>query len=990
MKTTTYSTIVFFAALLSFVACKNDKNTTPTNMEANSKYEYQTVANDPMGVKIYTLKNGLKVYMSVYKDAPRIQTFIATRAGSKNDPADATGLAHYLEHMLFKGSSKIGALDWEKEKVMLQDISNLYEEHFKANPEQRKLIYKKIDSLSNAAAKLVASNEYDKLISSLGAKGTNAFTSLDQTVYVNDIPSNELERWLQVESERFSELVLRLFHTELEAVYEEFNIGQNNDGRKVFQAFMSGLLPNHPYGTQTTIGTSEHLKRPSMVKIHEYFKTYYVPNNMAIILAGDFDPDKTIELIEKYFGGYEAKEVPKFEVKVQPEITTPVVKEVFGREREVLDMGWRLPGAGSEEAMLGELVSGILSNGKAGLIDINLLQKQKIGAGSGAFAWTANDFSFFGCYGYPIPKQKLEEVKDLFLAELDKIRKGQFEDWMIDAVVTDLEYQHQKSLENNQGRAYILLDAFIADQKWADIAGKYRKMRTVTKEQVMEFATKHLKNNNCVIVYKREGEDKEIAKVDKPTITPVDPPKDTMSVFRTKFEQIASEPIKPVFINFKEKIQNKKLASGVELDYIKNENNATFELNYILDMGSDNDKILPIAVRYLQYLGTNKYSSEQLQQEFFKLGVSFDVYASAEVTYVTLRGLDRSLEKGVELFEHILANAKPDAQALANLIAEIKKERVDVKKDKRQVLQNAMFNYARYGKSSPFRDVLGFKEMDALTGQQLVNKINDITRYKHTIFYFGTQPINTVAAVLDKLHKVPATLLDYPARPDYKEQDNKDNKVVFVPFPDMAQAEIMMVSKGTTGFNLQEDIMSQLYNEYFGSGLSSVVFQEIREKRALAYSAYAFNSSPRDNRDAHYFRAFVGTQVDKLKDAVPAMKGIINDIPISEEQIKGSVESIIKKIESDRLTRDRIYWTYRATKKRGFDKDLREETYNFFSKFSAENDAIIDEFKKFHSEKIKDRKYTFLVLGDKKRMDTKYLQTLGKFEQLTIDEVYGY
>ena len=313
--------------------------------------------------------------------------------------------------------------------------------------------------------------------------------------------------------------------------------------------------------------------------------------------------------------------------------------------------------------MLGELVSGILSNGKAGLIDINLLQKQKIGAGSGAFAWTANDFSFFGCYGYPIPKQKLEEVKDLFLAELDKIRKGQFEDWMIDAVVTDLEYQHQKSLENNQGRAYILLDAFIADQKWADIAGKYRKMRTVTKEQVMEFATKHLKNNNCVIVYKREGEDKEIAKVDKPTITPVDPPKDTMSVFRTKFEQIASEPIKPVFINFKEKIQNKKLASGVELDYIKNENNATFELNYILDMGSDNDKILPIAVRYLQYLGTNKYSSEQLQQEFFKLGVSFDVYASAEVTYVTLRGLDRSLEKGVELFEHILANAKPDAQA---------------------------------------------------------------------------------------------------------------------------------------------------------------------------------------------------------------------------------------------------------------------------------------------------------------------------------------
>lgn len=990
MKKITYSTIIL-VLLLSFISCNNNKKPKPSNMEATkSKYQYESIPNDPMGVKIYTMKNGMKIYMSVYKDAPRIQTFIATRAGSKNDPADATGLAHYLEHMLFKGSSKIGALDWEKEKVMLQQISDLYEEHFKANPEQRKVIYKKIDSLSSQAAKLVASNEYDKLISSLGAKGTNAFTSLDQTVYVNDIPSNELERWLQVESERFNELVLRLFHTELEAVYEEFNIGQNSDGRKVFQAFMSGLLPNHPYGTQTTIGTSEHLKRPSMVKIHDYFKTYYVPNNMAIVLAGDFDPDKTVELIEKYFGGYASKEVPKFEVTPQAEITAPVVKEVYGREREIIDMGWRLPGAGSEEAMLGELVSGILSNGKAGLIDINLLQKQKIGAGSGAFAWTANDFSFFGCYGYPIPKQKLEEVKDLFLGELDKVRKGQFEDWMIDAVVTDLEYQHQKTLESNQGRAYIMLDAFIANQKWGEIASKYRKMRSVTKEQVVEFANKYLKNTNCVVVYKREGEDKDIAKVDKPTITPVDPPKDTMSVFRADFEKKESERIQPAFISFKEKIQTKQLAGAVQFDYIKNDNNETFDLYYILDMGSDHDKILPIAIRYLKYLGTDKYSSEQLQQEFFKLGVSFDVYAGGDVTYVTLRGLDRSLEKGVELFEHILANAKPDEKALANLIAEVKKERVDAKKDKRQVLQNAMFNYARYGKTSPFRDVLSFSEMDALTGQQLVNKINDITNYKHTVFYFGTQTMDAVTATLNNLHKIPKILLDYPPRPDYKEQETKENKVIFVPFPDMAQAEIMLVSKGTTGFNLQEDIMSQLYNEYFGSGLSSVVFQEIREKRALAYSAYAFNGSPRDNREAHYFRAFVGTQVDKLKDAVPAMRDIINNIPISEEQIKGSVESIIKKIESDRLTRDRIYWTYRTNKKRGFDKDLREETYNFFSNFSSENNAIIDEFKKFHEKNIKNRNYTILVLGDKKRMDTKYLQSLGKFEQMTIDEVFGY
>ncbi len=982
MKNFTIYSLLSLCLIISLSSCNKNKH--------KMKYQYETVDNDPLGAKIYTLKNGLKVYMSVYKDAPRIQTYIATRAGSKNDPADATGLAHYLEHMLFKGTSKIGALDWEKEKVMLKQISDLYEEHFKANDSERKKLYEKIDSLSSQAAKLVASNEYDKMISSLGAEGTNAYTSLDQTVYVNDIPSNELEKWMKVESERFNELVLRLFHTELEAVYEEFNIGQNSDGRKVFQAFMSGLLPEHPYGTQTTIGTSEHLKRPSMVKIHEFFMKYYVPNNMAIVLAGDFDPDQAVELIEKYFGGYESKEVPKFEVKKQPEITEPIVKEVFGVEKAIIDMGWRLPGAGTKEILLGELVSNLMSNGKAGIVDINLLQKQKVGAGSYTFSWSANDFSFFGFYGSPRPGQKLEELKDLFLTQLDLVRKGEFADWMLEAVVNDLEYQMQKSFETNEGRADMLLDAFITNQSWSQSVNKIKTLRSFTKKDIMDFANTYLNNNNYVVVYKREGVDKNIAKVDKPKITPVDPPKDTISAFRVNFEKLESPRMQPVFVDFKKSIQSENLKNGVRLDYIKNEINQTFELNYILDIGSDNDKLLPIALRYLKFLGTEKYSPEQLQQEFFKLGVSFDIFASNEITYVTLRGLDRSFEKAVELFEHILANAKPDEEVLKNLVSEIKKERSDAKKDKRTVLQGAMFSYARYGNKSPFTDILSLKEMEKLTGEQLVKKVADLTSFKHDVFYYGSKGISDISKLLNKWHKVPAKLLELPARPDYVEQDTKEEKVVFVPFPEMTQAEVMLVSKGTKGFNLQEDIMSQLYNEYFGSGLSSIVFQEIREKRALAYSAYAFNSSPRDTRDAHYFRAFVGTQADKLKDAVPAMKEIIQNMPIAQDQITNAVNAIIKKIETARVTRDKIYWTYRQNKKRGYEKDLREDTYNYFTKFSSEKNNLTEEFKKFQAKTIKDRKFTVLVLGDKSKLDSKYMKSIGSYEEKSLEDIFGY
>jgi zinc protease len=288
------------------------KDSATTTAATNGKHKFETVANDPLGVMMYTMSNGMKIYLSVKKDEPRIFTNVAVHTGSRNDPSDCTGLAHYLEHMMFKGTSQIGALNWGDESKMLKEISDLYEQHKNTtNPELRKELYAKIDAKSGEAARMVAANEYDKLVSSMGAKATNAYTWLDQTVYVNDIPSNELERWMRLESERFKMVVLRLFHTELEAVYEEYNISLDRDFRKVMKVQNEVLFPTHPYGTQTTLGRGEHLKSPSHEQIYAYFSKYYVPNNMAIVLSGDFDPDKVVELAEKYFGSYQTKLVDR-------------------------------------------------------------------------------------------------------------------------------------------------------------------------------------------------------------------------------------------------------------------------------------------------------------------------------------------------------------------------------------------------------------------------------------------------------------------------------------------------------------------------------------------------------------------------------------------------------------------------------------------------------------------------------------------------------
>lgn len=969
------------SAEVSGANAQDRKTTSPNGVKPTPlTFDYESVPGDPLGVKIYTLKNGMKLYMSINDAEPRIQTNVPVRAGSKHDPAETTGLAHYLEHMMFKGTSKMGALNWPEEQKLLQKISDLYEQHRKeTDPEKRKAIYAQIDETSNAAAKLVAANEYDKMVSSLGARGTNAYTWVEQTVYVNDIPTNELERWMKLESERFQQLVLRLFHTELEAVYEEFNINQDRDFRKVSQVVNETLFPTHPYGTQTTIGKGEHLKNPSHVKIHEYFNTYYKPNNMAIVLAGDFDPQDAIAYAEKYFGTYQAAPIPPFKYEPQPELKQVVRKEVLGQEAPYVQIAWKGGGANSSDNDYLTMIYRLLFNGRAGLIDLDLLQKQQV-LEARASVTPMEDYSVFQLYGKPREGQTLEEVEAMLLAELDKIKKGQFDEWLIKACIKDLKLSEIRANESNNARASQMTNAFILGTKWEDYVARFDRLEKLTKADIVRFANQKFRDN-YVVVYKRNGIDPNVPKVEKPAITPVAVNRTETSKFTEKFLAEESPRLQPVFLDFKKDIQTKKLASGVELDYIKNKNNPTFMLDYIVEMGKTSDKELAMAISYLPYLGTDKYTADQLKQEFFKLGLDFSVNVSDDRAYVTLSGLDESLEAGIQLFEHILANVKGDQKALDNLVADELLRRENDKKNKTTILRGAMASYARYGKESPFTNNLTPAQLKALTPDALVTKIKGLTGYDHRVFYYGSYDINQAAALVDKYHKVGKLKPVVPAK-KFDELTTNENEVVFVDFP-MVQAEIMLVSKGTEKFNIEEYVMSELYNTYFGSGLSSIVFQEIRESRALAYSANVGYSSPTKAEEAHYLRAYVGTQADKMPDAIKAMQEIIEDMPVSEKQIAQAIESIEKKIETSRITKDAIYWNYLTTKQRGLDRDLRKDVYDKMKL------ATPEDLKAFHQKHVKGRKYTYLVLGSKDKVDMNYLKSIGKVTELSLDEVFG-
>ena len=458
---------------------------------ACSKYKYETVQGDPLKTRIYTLPNGLKVYMSVNPETPRIQTYIAVKVGGKNDPAETTGLAHYFEHLMFKGTEQFGTSDYAAEKPLLDEIEQLFETYRKTTDEaERAAIYRRIDSVSYEASKIAIPNEYDKLMSTIGANGTNAYTSQDMTVYVEDIPSNQVDNWARIQADRFRNPVIRGFHTELETVYEEKNMSLTRDSRKVWEALDAALFPHHPYGTQTVLGTQEHLKNPSITNIKNYHKTYYVPNNMAICLSGDFDPEAMIATIDKYFGDMQPNdELPELQFEPEQPIASPVVREIFGPEAENITLGWRLPAATDHSWDVAEIVGSILYNGQAGLIDLDLNQQQKV-LGAYGYASTQPDYSTFLVAGRPKQGQTLEEVRDLLLGEVAKLRNGDFDDELLEAIINNFKMYELQQMENDPADLYV--NAFIYGTDWADEVHSIDRLSKITKQDVIDWANEYL------------------------------------------------------------------------------------------------------------------------------------------------------------------------------------------------------------------------------------------------------------------------------------------------------------------------------------------------------------------------------------------------------------------------------------------------------------------------------------------------------------------
>ena len=947
---------------------------------AQKTYKYETVPNDPLKARIYTLDNGLKVFLTEYKDAPRIQSYVAVKVGSKNDPSETTGLAHYFEHMMFKGTPNFGTLNWEKEKVLIDAIEKLFEIYrVEKDDATRATIYKQIDSLSYEASKLAIPNEYVKLMKAIGSQGTNAGTSNDYTTYIENIPSNQLRNWALIQADRFEYNVLRLFHTELETVYEEKNMSLTNDGRKANEAMMKLLYPNHPYGKQTTLGDAEHLKNPSMKNIREFFAKYYVPNNMAVVLSGDFNSDEAIKIIDETFGRLKPSPVSPLTYTKEAPITQPIVKDVVGLDAENMRIAFRFNGAGTKDALMIKMISEILSNNKAGIIDLNINQKQ-LALSASAYTYILNDYSSLVLSARPKTNQTLEELKVLLLEQIEKLKKGDFPDWMLEAAINNLKLQELKRYESNNGRGMAMVNAYLNNISWEKQVNYIFELSKITKAELVAFANENFKDN-YVVVNKRQGKPEDVKKVSKPAITPIFINRDAESDFLKKVKASTIKDIQPKFLDYTKDIKRIKTQNNIEILYTQNTENKTFNLIYYFKMGDYNDKKFDIAINYLPYLGSSKHTAEEIQQEFFKLACSFYVSSSNDNTYISISGLSENMEKAIALVEEVLSSPKADKSALDNLVNDILKSRND-RKGNQQSNFNALLSYATFGSNSPEKYMLSEKELKAITPEELIVIIKDLTSYQHSILFYGPDKIEQVQTVLNKYHKVPAKLKTPKLAVKFEEQNTDKNRVYFAQY-EAKQSFLQQVIKGGKYDKNQSSIIS-LFNSYFGGSMNAIVFQELREKRSLAYSTRASFATPDDNTKNYINNSYIATQNDKVIDAFDAYNELYNKMPQIDINFNLAKEAILTKIKTERITKMNIIWDFLDSQKMGLNSDIRQEIYTKIPSLTL-NDVVV-----FVNTYLKDKTKTYVILGNEKDLDFKALEKYGEVIKLSKEDIFGY
>ena len=938
---------------------------------------------DPMAAQVYRLDNGLTVYLTANDQKPRFRAEIAVRAGSKHDPDISTGIAHYLEHMLFKGTTRLGTVDYEAERVHLDSIVALYEQHFaETDSSRRSRLYALINEQSQLGSQYAVPGELDRLYSAMGAQGLNAHTSVEETVYKVDLPSNRLAHWARIEAERFSRPVFRLFQTELETVYEEKNRSLDNKGRIIREAVARTLYKVHPYGQHTTLSSVEHLKNPSLKLMYEFYRTWYVPNNMAILISGDIDIEETIALIDREFSTWEPAQLPKRKKWKEKKLKRVERVEVVYPGEEYVLLAFRTAPSTHKQTEALQVLDFILDNATAGLINLNLNQKQLVRR---AGSWTTshhnqNDYGAQYLWGIPKEGQTLAEVERLLLDQVQLIVSGEFEEWIIPAILTDWKKSHRRDLESNAERVAAMRDAFLSAEKWDHARRKLERMAKLNKKDIVKIARKYF-GQGYVAGYRRDGEP-ELPAIARPTLDAIEIDASKQSSFGAQVLALPSEEIEPVFVIPGKDFSRRTLRDGIELYYATNPLNDLFSLQISIDVGKLADNRLGVAARFLDKSGIAEMDSQQLKKQWYRLGTEFGFGAGDHATTISLSGLDENFSVSVDLMMRALNQPTASDSTLEELIGIILVEREDAVKD-HNTLHRALFRYNRHGQKSAYLQLPSNDELGQLTAAELHNLVRSMLSYEHVVSYTGSLPIEEVMATLGE-HYAPATPeLQSPPPFEVLEIRSPDETEILFFHKEMAQALVRIESGGET-YTESRRPQIDLFNEYFYGGMAGIVFQELREARALAYSAWAWQFTADRKADHNLFSGFVGSQVDKAPEAVGAFLDLIDDMPESDERFEAAQKALVEQYRTQRLGFREVLGAVRKWEHQQVPVDPRAW------RFERIRQASLEQLLQFHEEQIAGRSKMISIVGDENKIDLEELGRYGKVRRVDVADIFGF
>lgn len=945
---------------------------------------YQSQAEDlnALKVKEYRLENGLTVWLNEDHSQPKVFGAVVVKAGAKDCPD--TGIAHYFEHMMFKGTDRIGTLDYEAEKVLLDSIAMKYDElAMTEDTAARARLQKEINELSIRSSEYVIPNEFNRLINRFGGSGLNAATSYDATIYFNTFSPQYMVQWAEINSERLINPVFRLFQSELETVYEEKNMYGDFIGGQVMDTLMARYFGPHPYA-YPIIGSTKNLKNPRLTEMHKFFEDYYVASNMALILSGDFDAQQVMPILEKAFSRIRSGNAPKQEkVMLPPFNGRETMKVKFPIPFiKAMGLGFRGVSANHEDQVALNIAVNLLNNSNGtGYLDKLMVEHKLMGAL--AINESMNEAGILAVAIMPkLLIQSYSSAEKMVWDEINRVKNGDFSDEMFNSLKLEQKRQYASSLENIDSRATIMMNLFSQGKSWNDYLNEVARIESITKEDVVRVAQKYFSNNYLCVTKSTGKYPKD--NLPKPAFSPVVPRNaDASSSYAKQLEKIPEQQVAPRIIDFEKDVKTSKLTPLVTLYTTPNPLNDIFTLNISYGIGALEQPELMQLTNYLQLLGTESLSFEQFRSRLQSIGstLAFDVTPDAFVMKVT--GFDNHIDETMKLVGDFIRHAKADDKKLRQIVDDAKVSEKAFFKSGDNVA-SALLEQVKYGDQSRYLRKLSLSQIKKLKGKDMLAIYDKVRSVQCDLHYCGTLPVEKVIGTIRQHLPLERTTVASNS-PYYRELKQYDRPTVFfIDMPDMAQSIVYGYVKGDPVDDKASRHASRLFSVYFGGDMSSLMFQEIREFRSFAYRTSGRYQLPNHAHKgtAGSFTAMLSTQSDKTLDALGVLDSLIREMPLKPERVEAVKQMLVNRINNDYLPFRNLSEKVASARMEGFDRDPAEE----FLRDIATMD--MQDISRFYREQISGRPVVYVIAGNRKHIDMKKLAEYGTIIKVKKKDIY--